>query len=145
MYTADMKVEDVVKGKTLEDVEYRNRRERNTIHKDTLDKMFNDLYVLQGHLAEKEHMIEQLVDKLYVEFEGDAMKGSFTLRFNQFPPPQDDVQKAIIKQVIVNYGLELGREKEAVENFISLLNAISTKEDYCEVDLFSKDKKPVEC
>lgn len=144
MYTADMKIEDVIKGQIL--THNGNHKERkNFIHEDTLKKMLSDLNTLRAHLAEKEYKIEQLVAKLHVDFEGDPLKGSYILRFNQFAQAKDDIQNAIITTVVREYGLELERERKEVDDFMSFLDAISTKEDYCEVDLFSKDKKPVEC
>lgn len=144
MYTADMKIEDVIKGQIL--THNGNHKERkNFIHEETLQKMMDDLYEIQSNLAEKEYKMEQLVSKLCVDFEGDSLQGSYKLRFSHFPGEQNDVQRAILKAVVEMYGLELQREREKIAGFISFVDAISAKNDYCEVDLFSKDKKPVEC
>lgn len=144
MYTADMKIEDVIKGHTISP-NGTSKERKSFLDGETSQKMTEDLSELLGLITEKEHKMEQLISKLCVEFEGDSLQGSYKLRFSHFPSEQNDIQRSIIKSVIEMYGLELQKEREKIQDFISFVDAISSKEDYCEVDLFNKEKKPVQC
>lgn len=121
------------------------RISENYIQDGTLQKLREDLYSLQTCLAEKEHKMEQLVSKLYVDIDGDIIQGSYKLRFSPFENERSEVQRSIIRSVVELYGLELQRERKKLDDFVSFIDAIFSEKDYCEVDLFGKEKGPVEC
>lgn len=120
---------------------------KNYLENETLERMKKDLYSIQADMAEKEHRMEQLVSKLYVEFDGDSLQGSYKLRFSHFENERNEIQRAIIKSVVELYGLELQREREKINEFVSFMDAVFYEKDYCEVDLLNmtENKKPIEC
>lgn len=120
---------------------------KNYMQDETLKRMKEDLYALQADMAEKEHKMEQLVSKLYVDFDGDALQGSYKLRFSHFENERNEIQRSIIKSVVELYGLELQREREKLNDFLSFVEAVFSEKDYCEVDLLNmtEQKQPVQC
>lgn len=112
---------------------------------ETLQKHKQDLSSLLEKLLEKSSKLDNLKNKLFVDFSGDELDGKFVLKFTHTPTIQNSIQDIIIKKFIDNYGLNLEKELEDVSSLISFIDTIMLPKDFCEVDLFDHTKEPVIC
>lgn len=116
------------------------------VYQETLDRVLQEVDTLRAQLVEKEYKLESLVDKMKVDFDGDPLKGSYSVSLSHVPRPCNSIQTSIIKALAEEYGLDLQKERKQLNTISDLILAMEKKEDYCEVDiLFNKDSKPVEC
>lgn len=114
------------------------------VYQETLDKVLDELNTLRTQLVEKEHKLETLIDKMRVDFDGDPLRGSYSVSLSHVPRECNPIQLSIIKAISEEYGLSLQEERKQLETVSDLVLAMEKKEDYCEVDLFA-NTKPVEC
>ena len=117
------------------------------MRQETIEKHIDDLYEIKNGLLSKSHRLQELREKLHVDYTGDVLQGNFVMKFNQFPKPQGDIQQSIITEFVTKYGLQLEDDIKRVDNCISFMETVTRKANYCEVDLLgmSDRKEPVEC
>lgn len=112
---------------------------------------FEELFAYAGciydMLSKATDKIDNLRSLFGVRKEGDGLECSYKIMFNQEKEETDDLGAQYLNKFLDDYSLNIRnieRELRMLKNLIEA-KTLRGKPNYCEVDLFNKEKEPVEC
>lgn len=116
-------------------------------NKDLIEFFITELDRVNEAIKINNDKIDKLSSLFGVSKNGTILSNSYQVTFNQGTYISDKMADILLSEFHNEYGLNLADIKTAVESLKeTLLHMKSSKaKKYCEVDLFSPKKEPIEC